>query len=113
MPSIQDLTTQAPFVFQGQVEQVGASTVSGFPASSETAVVSISSIMKSSPALAGFGGQRVTVQFQPPVSLKAGQSAIFFTEGVYFGDGLVVREIGNVSVGGPALEAQMNSAVQA
>jgi len=113
MPSVQDLTIQAPFVFEGRVEQAGASAVSAFPASSETAVVSITSIMKSSPALAGFGGQQVTVQLQPPVSLRAGQSAVFFTEGVYYGDGLVVREIGNVPAGQPTLEAQMNSAVQA
>jgi len=113
MPSVQDLTIQAPFVFEGRVEQAGASTVSAFPASSETAVVSITSIMKSSPALAGFGGQRVTVQLQPPVSLRAGQSAVFFTEGVYYGDGLVVREIGNVPAGAPTLVAQMNSTVQA
>lgn len=113
MPTVQDLTIQAPFVFEGQVEQVGASTVSGFPASSETAVVSITSILKSSQALAGQGGRRVTVQLQPPVSLKAGQSAVFFTEGVYFGDGLVVREIGNVAAGEPTMQAQMTTATQA
>jgi hypothetical protein len=113
MPSIQDLATQAGFVFEAQVEQVGASAVSGFPTSSETAVVSITSILKSSPALAGYGGLQVTVQLQPPVTLQAGQRAVFFTEGVYFGDGLVVREIGNAPAGLPTMEAQMSSAAQA
>jgi hypothetical protein len=113
MPSAQDLAIQAHFVFQGQVEQVGASTASGFPASSETAVVSVTNILKSSNSLAGYGGQRVTVQLQPPVTLQAGQHAVFFTEGVHFGDGLVVREIGIVPAGEPTMEAQMNSAAQA
>src|SRR5215471_6815461 len=113
MASIQDLTIQAPFVFEGQIEQLGASVVRGFPASSKTAVVSVTSILKSSQALAGYGGQRVTVQLQPPVSFQAGQRAVFFTEGMYFGDGLVVREIGNVAAGEPTMEAQMNSAAQA
>jgi hypothetical protein len=112
MPTVQDLTNQAPFVFEGQVEQVGASTASGFPASSETAVVSITSILKSPASLAGHDGQRVTVQLQPPVSLKAGQSAVFFAEGVYFGDGLVVREIGNVAAGEPTMQTQITSATQ-
>jgi hypothetical protein len=113
MSSVQDLTIQAAFVFEGQVEQVGASTVSGFPPSSETAVVSITTILKSSPALAGYSGQRITVQLQPPVSLTAGQRTVFFTEGLYYGDGLVVRELGNVLAGEPAMEAQMKSAIQA
>jgi hypothetical protein len=113
MVSIQDLTVQAPFVFEGQIEQLGASAVNGFPASSETAVVSVTSILKSSQSLAGYVGQRVTVQLQPPVTLQAGQGAVFFTEGVYFGDGLVVREIGNAPSGEPTMAAQMNSAAQA
>jgi hypothetical protein len=76
-------------------------------------VVSVAAILKSTQALAGFSGQRVTVQLQPPVSLQAGQSAVFFTEGVYYGDGLVVHEIGNVPAGEPTMDAKMSSAVQA
>src|SRR5215831_4118210 len=113
MSPVQDLTIQASFVFEAQVEQVGASVVSGFPASSETAVVSISTILKSSPALAGYSGKRITVQLQPPVSLRAGQRFVFFTEGLYYGDGLVVRELGNVPASEPAMEAQVKNAIQA
>src|SRR5262249_12454883 len=113
MATVQDLIAQAPFAFEGRIEQVGASTVSDFPASSETAVVSINHILKSPPALAGYEGHRVTIQLQAPVSLKAGQSAVFFTEAIYFGDGLVVREIGNVAGGEPTMQAHIASAAQA
>jgi hypothetical protein len=45
----------------------------------------------------GYEGQDVTVELQEPVSVRVGQSAVFFTEGVHYGEGLVVREIGNVA----------------
>jgi hypothetical protein len=112
MSSIQDLTNQAGFVFEGQVEQLGASTSSGFPPSPETAVVSVTRIVKGPPSLDGYGGQRITVQLQPPVTLTAGQQAVFFTNGVHYGDGLVVSELGHAPAGEPAMEAQMNSTIQ-
>jgi hypothetical protein len=113
MSSVQDLANQAGFVFEGQVEQIGASTVSGFPGSSDTAVVKITKILKGAPALAGYNGQRITVQLQPPVRVTSGQHAVFFTEGLYYGDGLVVRELGNAPTGEPDMEAHMKSAIQA
>jgi hypothetical protein len=113
MPSIQDLANQAGFVFEGQVEQLGASTSSGYPASSETAVVSVTKILKGPPALAGYDGQRITVQLKPPLSLKAGQKAVFFTQGIHYGDGLVVQELGTTPADEPAMMAQMSSAMQA
>jgi len=113
MSSVQDLTNESGFVFEGQVEKLGASNASGFPASSETAVVSVTRILKGPPALAGYGGQQITVQLQPPVTLKAGQQAVFFTHGVHYGDTLVVAEVGKAPAGEPAMEAQMKTAIQA
>ncbi len=112
MPTIQDLTDEAGFVFQAEVEQLGGSTATGFSASAETAIVRVTKIIKSPAALAGYEGQRITVEMQPPVTLRAGQSAVFLTNGVHYGDGLVVRELGNVPPE-PDAEFQVNIAVQA
>jgi hypothetical protein len=113
MPSVQDLTQQSGFIFEAQVEQLGASTASGYAASPETAIVRITRIVKSTSALSGYGGQRVTVHLQSPVSVKAGQQAVFFTHGVHYGDGLVVAELGNSPGGVAAMDAELHNAVEA
>jgi hypothetical protein len=112
VPSVRDLTDQAGFIFQAEVEQLGASTASRFPASAKTAIVRVTKIIRSPAALTGYDGQRITVELQPPVSLRVGQSAVFFTHGIHYGDGLVVRELGNAPPE-PAVESQVNTAVQA
>jgi hypothetical protein len=112
MPSVHDLTHRSGFVFEAAVEQLAASTAAGFPASGETAIVRITRIFRGPAALAGYGGQRITVALQPPVTLKAGQSAVFFTHGAHYGEGLVVRELGNVPPEA-TMESQVNSAAQA
>jgi len=112
MPSIHDLTHEAGFVFEAEVEQLGASGAAGFPASADTAIVRVTKVLRSPGALARYGGHRITVALQAPVSLKAGQSAVFFTHGVHYGAGLVVRELGNVPPEA-TMESQVNSAAQA
>jgi hypothetical protein len=112
MPSVLDLTNVAGFVFEAEVEQLGASAAAGFPASAETAVVRVTKVLRSPDAFAGYGGQRITVVLQPPVSLTAGQSAVFFTHGMHYGAGLVVSELGSVPPEA-TMESQVNSAAQA
>ncbi len=113
MSSVADLTTQAGFVFDGQVEQLGASTASGYAATPETAVVRVVRILKSTPALAMYTGQKITVQLETPVSLAAGQQATFFTHGIHFGDGIVVTELGNTPSGDSNTQGLVENAVQA
>jgi hypothetical protein len=113
MASGHDLTHQSGFVFEAELEQLGASTASGYAASSETAIVRITRILRSPAALAGYGGQRITVHLQPPVSLRVGEQAVFFTHGLHYGDGLVVSELGNVPGSASGVEAEVNGAVQA
>lgn len=113
MASIHDLTHQSGFVFEARLEELGASTASGYAASSETAIVRITRILRSPLALAGYSGQQITVHLQPPVGLKVGEQAVFFTHGLHYGDGLVVSEVGNVLASAAAVETDMNAAVQA
>jgi hypothetical protein len=113
MASTNDLTHQSGFIFEAQVEQLGASTASGYPAVDETAIVHVTHIVKSTSALAGYGGQRITVHLQSPASLQVGQQAVFFTHGIHYGDGLVVAELGNIPGSASAMDAELSSAVQA
>jgi hypothetical protein len=112
MASVHDLTSAAGFVFEANVEQLGASAAAGFPASAETVTVRVTKILKAPAALALYSGEQVTVELQPPVTLQAGQSAVFFTHGIHYGESLVVREIGNVPPEA-TMEAQVNTAAQA
>jgi hypothetical protein len=113
MASVHDLTHQSGFIFDAELERIGASTASGYPAAAENAIVRVIRIIKSPPALSGYEGQRITVRLQTPVSLKVGQRAVFFTHGIHYGDGLVVNEIGSVEGAASALTADLSSALQA
>ena len=94
MPSIDDLTRDAGFVFEGQITQMGASTSGGYPGSEETAVVRVNRIVKGPPALSGYVGQLITVHMIDHGSRRANQEATFFTHGIHYGEGLVVGEVG-------------------
>jgi hypothetical protein len=113
MASVHDLTQQSGFVFEAQLQQLGASAASGYPSAPETAVVRVTKILKSTPALSGYEGQLITVHLQTPVTLKAGQPAVFFTHGVHYGDTLVVGEVGHAPGTASSQEADLSSAAQA
>jgi hypothetical protein len=113
MATISDMTIESGFVFEASVEQLEASTASGFPATTESAVVRVTSILRSPPALANYVGQSITVQLKPPVDLKAGDQAVFFTHGVHYGESLVVAEVGRAPSGDSTMAAQVQSAAEA
>jgi hypothetical protein len=112
MPSIHDLALQSGFIFEAQVERLGASTASAYPAAPETAVVRVSRIIRATPALAGYEGQRITVHLQAPVAVKEGDQAVFFTHGTHYGDGLVVAELGHARGVASGMAEQLNGAMQ-
>jgi hypothetical protein len=93
MPSIDDLTRDAGFIFEGQITQLGASTAAGYPGSPDTAIVRVSRIVKGPDALSGYVGQLITVHMIAP-GRQANQEATFFTHGIHYGEGLVVGEVG-------------------
>ncbi len=63
--------------------------------------------------MANYVGQTITVQLKPPLDLKAGDQAVFFTHGLHYGESLVVSEVGHVSSGDSTMAAQVQSAALA
>ena len=87
---------KASFVFQGTVSQPGASNVKSIEKSETTVLVKIDQVLKSPKVLKGLAGHEVTVilgQAGGAAALKAGQKAVFFTEGAVYGEKLAVREV--------------------
>lgn len=112
MATVDDLTAESGFVFEASVEKLEASTASGYPATSETAVVRVTSILRSPPVLANYVGQAITIHLKTPIDLAAGDKAVFFTHGVHYGDGLVVNDIGHLPSGDSTMEAQVQASAQ-
>jgi hypothetical protein len=113
MATIRELTVQSGFVFEAEVEQLGVSSAHGFAATKESAVVRVTSILRSPPALANYVGQAVTVQLNPNGNIHAGDRAVFFTHGMHYGESLVVAEIGRAAVGDPTMSRQIQDAAAA
>jgi hypothetical protein len=110
--SVQDLTNQSSFVFEGAVRRMGAVTSSTLQATPEMAVVQITKVLKGPPVLSGFSGKEITVQLHQHNSVHEGLRAVFFTNGLHYGEGIVVREVGRLESGGPALEREVHDAIE-
>jgi len=89
------LLKQSSIVFSGTVSQLGASSFSGVPPSSQTIVVRIDSILKKPPAVSLKKGDNVTVEVKDPSSFQEGTRATFYTDGWIFGSGVAVKELGH------------------
>jgi len=109
--TVEDLTNQSSFVFEGAIRRMGAVTTSGIQATPEMAVVHIGKILKGPPMLSGFRGREITVHLHQHQTVHEGLRAVFFTNGMHFGDGLVVREVGRKD-GGPSLERDVQNAME-
>jgi hypothetical protein len=83
----------APFVFDGTVVKTHASSSAEIPTSQNTMVVRADSVLKRPPSVAFRNGEEVTVAVSDSGSLRLGQRARFFADGVFFGKGIEVREI--------------------
>src|SRR5947209_16067247 len=94
MPSVDDLTYDAGFVFEGQITQLGASHTAAYPAAPDVAVVRVTRIIKGPPALSGYVNQLITVHLIDTGGRQANQQSVFFTHGLHYGEGLVVGEVG-------------------
>jgi hypothetical protein len=95
---IDDLVERSKIIFIGSVERLASTTIPTHPQSSSTVVVRVSRLLHAPPALGDLAGQRVTVELTGGPGLRTGQRAIFFTNGVVYGDSIVVEEAGRLDL---------------
>jgi len=89
------LARQSSIVFAGTVSQLGATSFTGVPKSSQTAVVRVDSVLKKPSAVSLKKGDNVTVELKDPSAFHQGMEATFYTEGWIFGSGVAVKELGH------------------
>lgn len=90
-----DLMREASIIFAGTVTGMKSSSVAEVPASAQTIVVRVDRILRKPAAVALATGDSVTLYAQDAASFQEGDQATFYTRGVIFGEGLVVREVGH------------------
>src|SRR5271167_1427499 len=110
--SAHELTERSTFVFEGAVRRVGAVTTSGIEPTHEMAVVHVTKILKRPAVLAGFTGQEITVHLHEHERVHEGLRAVFFTNGLHFGEGLAVREVGRLEGHEAGGEKQVHEAIE-
>ncbi|MFF4378462.1 hypothetical protein [Kitasatospora sp. NPDC001547] len=108
-----ELVRQAPLSFRGTVTRVGGTSLAAVPAEDRderTAVVKVDEVLHAPDAFRQLAGSEVTVQLAADADLlQVGDSAAFFTQGLVYGEGLGVREIGRL----PAEAVQTHVALAA
>ena len=92
---IRKLLREAPFAFLGTVDRLGAATTKDVAVDKRTAVVSVDQVLHAPAAFSHLDGTTITVQLA--AAAKEGQQYTFFADGLSYGDGLAVSEVGRVS----------------
>jgi hypothetical protein len=83
-------------VFEGTVRKEKATAMEAVPATDRTAIVRVDRIVQAPEVFADFGGQDVTVRLSDDEGpIKTGQTYVFYTNGLVFGDGLAVQSLGH------------------
>ncbi len=86
----------ARFIFAGTIEKLGASNLSLLPASEQTALVRVREVIDQPRVFGPTRGTLVTVELASPA--MEGSQAIFFTNGMLYGEHLAVSEVGRDSI---------------
>jgi hypothetical protein len=87
-------------------------TSAGFEATAATAVVQVEKVLKGPEMLAQFAGREITVVLAEHERVSAGTHAVFFTQGLHYGEGLVVREIGRHEAAAAEVEGAVREAME-
>ncbi len=94
--TIADLVRGSHVIFVGRAVKQEAVNLKALKPSANTVVVRVEELLDAPPALAGLKNQDVTLETLRPGSLRAGQRAVFFTNGILFGEHLEVKEVGQL-----------------
>jgi|SRR4051795_8245517 hypothetical protein len=97
-PTIKQLISSSGLSFSGSVESLGIGPATGLVADDRTAVVQVEQVLHGPEQLAVPPGGKIVVQLSPDLPpLSPGDRATFFTNGLVYGDELVVAEVGRLT----------------
>ena len=95
-----ELTRASHIIFMGKVEQVHAANLKVVSPTESTVLVRVEESLDVPPSVASLKGEQVTVQVVRPGEVQAGDTEVFFTNGLIFGEHLEVKEVGHISAAG-------------
>src|SRR5262245_35723807 len=87
-----DTVRDAPFIFDGTVEQLNAATMPAI-ATESTAIVKVNEVFRAPTAVGNLKGKRITLQLASTKATKAGQRAVFYATSWMYGDSLALVEV--------------------
>jgi hypothetical protein len=91
MKAIEKKVGESKFVFIGTVKKIGASNVAALEASKQLALVQINQVALAPEAFVGTVGTTVTVKIPPRIKLRSGDTRLFFTKRLMYGENLAVE----------------------
>src|SRR5260370_6699814 len=109
--SLASLTRTSHIIFIGRVAKLHATNLKVVEPTETTALVAIEELLDSPPSLVGLKGEEVTVDLLRAGEVEAEQRAVFFTNGILFGEHLEVKEVGLLPV--PAAIATLSAEIAA
>jgi hypothetical protein len=94
--TVDNLLERSQWVVRATIREVGATTMAReLPASPQTVVVQVDAVLHG--PFSDHVGRRITLVTEQPTTLRAGQSAVFFTTGLLYGPTLAVAEVGRIT----------------
>jgi hypothetical protein len=93
MPSGSSSDAEARFVFKGTVQKLKAATMRDVPANDRTLIVRVDEVIHAPESLSHYAGQNITVLAAGKKKLKKGQQAVFYTNGLVFGESVAVQAV--------------------
>lgn len=94
--TIDSLTRSSHIIFIGRVVKTDAVNLRVLSPSESTVLVHVDELLDTPPSLAGIKGQEVTMELTRAGGAKTGEGAVFFTNGILFGEHLEVKEVGRM-----------------
>jgi len=91
MKAIENKVGKSKFVFIGTVKKTGASNVAALEASKQLVLVEINQVALAPEAFVGTVGTTVTVKIPSRIKLKSGETKLFFTKRLMYGENLAVE----------------------
>ncbi|MFD7322240.1 hypothetical protein ACFV9D_14330 [Streptomyces sp. NPDC059875] len=94
---VRTLIQRSRLSFVGTITQLGHARLTDVPVDERTAVVQVDTVLHAPDAFQKLAGSEVTIQLSGDLDPPAvGDAAAFFTDGMVYGEGLAVTEVGRL-----------------